>query len=100
MGFMELRAVTIGFRVPSLPIFLTVSATLPNGSRAEETVNNKTQTQGKSFCFYFCREMKFRTYFVYFHRHSLVNSKSNELQQSLGCLWENIIINKKHKRGT
>ena len=27
MGFMELRAGTVGFRVPSLPIFLTVSTT-------------------------------------------------------------------------
>ena len=26
---------------------------LPNGSRGEETVNNKTQTQGKSFLFPF-----------------------------------------------
>ena len=27
MGFMELRAATVGLRVPSLPIFLTVSTT-------------------------------------------------------------------------
>ena len=62
MGFMEPRAGTVGFRVPSLPIFLTVSTTqnlkrrikrFPNGSRDEETVNNKTQTQGKSFLFLF-----------------------------------------------
>ena len=42
MGFMELRAGTIGFRVPS--------------SRGEETVNTKTQTQGKSFLFLFLSE--------------------------------------------
>ena len=43
MGFMELRTGTVGLRVPSLPIFLTVSTTqnlkrLPNGSRGEETI--------------------------------------------------------------
>ena len=27
MGYMELRAGTVGFRIPSLPIFLTVSTT-------------------------------------------------------------------------
>ena len=66
MGFMELRAGAVGFRVPSLPIFVIVSTTqsfyrrlktsikrLPNDSRGEETVNNKIQTQGKSFLFLF-----------------------------------------------
>ena len=47
---------------PNLPIFLTVGYNLisqtsikrlPNGSRGEETVNNKTQTQGKSFLYLF-----------------------------------------------
>ena len=37
---------------------------------AKKTVNNKTQTQGKSLHFYFCREMEFRTYFVYFYTFS------------------------------
>ena len=45
MGFMELRAGMVGFRVPSLPIFLTVIT----------TQNLKRQ------------KMEFRTYFVYFH---------------------------------
>ena len=42
-------------------------------SRGEETVNNKTQTQGKPFLFLvnLCTKLKFKTYFktyfVYFH---------------------------------
>ena len=44
---------------------------LPNGSRGEETVNNKTQTQGKSLLFlFFCQKMEFCTHFVYFHSFS------------------------------
>ena len=42
----------------SLPIFLTVSTTQNlqrrlDGSRGKETLNDKTQTQGKSFLFLF-----------------------------------------------
>ena len=45
---------------------------LPNGSRCEETVKNKTKTQGESFLFlfYFCQKREFKTYFVYFHTFS------------------------------
>ena len=68
MGFMELRAATVGFRVRSLRAFflllvqlksLKVDNTwLPNGSRSEETVKtkNKTKTQGESFLFLFCQK--------------------------------------------
>ena len=43
---------------------------LPNGSGSEETVKNKTKTQGESFLFYFCQKREFKTYFVYFHTFS------------------------------
>ena len=45
---------------------------LPNGSRGEETVNNKTQIKHKvrHFYFYFCPKLECRTYFVYFHTFS------------------------------
>ena len=56
--YMELRVGTVGFRVPSLPIFLIVGTTqnlkrLPNGSRSKETVNNKTKMQSESFLYLF-----------------------------------------------
>ena len=56
MEFMELRVGTVGFRVPSLPIFLILGTTqnlkrLPNGSRSRETVNNKTKIQSESFLY-------------------------------------------------
>ena len=35
------------------------------------------------FCFYFCQKMEFRTY-LFILIHPLINSKSNELQQSRG----------------
>ena len=58
MGFMELRVGTVGFRVPSLPIFLILGATqnlkqLPNGSRSKETVNNKTKILSELFLYLF-----------------------------------------------
>ena len=62
MGFMELRAGAVGFRLASLPLLLIVSTTvlkvlnvetLPNGFRSKETLNNKTETQGESFLFLF-----------------------------------------------
>ena len=66
---------------------LKILKRLPNGSRGEETVNNKTQTQtqGKSFYFYFYELWNLgRILFIFVH--PLINSKSNELPQSLGCL--------------
>ena len=61
MGFMELRVGTVGFRVPSLPIFLILGTTqnlkqLPNGSRSKETVNTKQKYK-----------VSFWTYFINFH---------------------------------
>ena len=71
MGFMELRAGTIGFRLPSLSLFL-VSTTqnlrtikrLASGPRSKKTGKKKqnktkqitkteTKTQGESFVFLF-----------------------------------------------
>ena len=91
--FMELRAGTAGVRVPSLPIFLTVSTTqnlkrrwngfqMALGAKRQEH-KTKQKRQVKSFLFLFCQTMVFRTYFVYNFIHSLINSKSNELRQSL-----------------
>ena len=50
MGFLELLAGAVGFRLASLPLLLLVSTTvlkivnvdetLPNGSRSKETLNN------------------------------------------------------------
>ena len=73
---MELRVGTVGFRVPSLPIFLIVGTTqnlkrLPNGSRSKETGNNKTKMQSESFLYLlFLKKMEFRTYFIHFHTFS------------------------------
>ena len=63
MEFRELRAGAYGrLESPQPSHFFTVQyksksytsiKRLPNGSRGEETVNNKTQTQGKSFLFLF-----------------------------------------------
>ena len=56
---------------------------------AQGTKRHLTKQQRKvsHFYFYFCQKMEFRTYFVYFHRVILLlNSKSNELPQSLGYL--------------
>ena len=51
--------------------FIDVNSTLnwpPNSSWSEETVKNKTKTQGESFSFlYFWSKIEFSTYFVYFH---------------------------------
>ena len=91
--FMELRAGTVGVRVPSLPIFLTFSTTqnlkrrwngfqMALGAKRQE-LRTKQKRQVKSFLFLFCQTMIFRTYFVYNFIHSLRNSKSNELRQSL-----------------
>ena len=91
--FMELRAGTVGIRVPSLPIFLTFSTTqnlkrrwngfqMALGAKRQE-LKTKQKRQVKSFLFLFCQTMVFRTYFVYNFIHSLINSKSNELRQSL-----------------
>ena len=65
MGFMELRAGTIGFRLPSFPLLL-VSTTqktqnlrtikrLASGPRSKKTgkKKTKTKTQGESFLFLF-----------------------------------------------
>ena len=59
---------------------------LPNGSRSEETVNNKTQIQGKSFLFFIFVEKWNLGRILFIFIHSLINSKSNELPQSLGYL--------------
>ena len=73
MGFMELRVGTVGFRVPSLPIFLILGTTqnlkrLPNGSRSKETVNNKTKMQSELFLYlFFSKKWIFWTYFINFH---------------------------------
>ena len=91
--FMELRAGTVGVRVPSLPIFLTFSTTqnlkrrwngfqMALGAKRQE-LKTKQKRRVKSFLFLFCQTMVFRTYFVYNFIHSLINSKSNELRQSL-----------------
>ena len=91
--FMELRAGTVGIRVPSLPIFLTFSTTqnlkrrwngfqMALGAKRQE-LKTKQKRRVKSFLFLFCQTMVFRTYFVYNFIHSLINSKSNELRQSL-----------------
>ena len=62
MGFMELRAGVVGFRLASLPLLLIVSTTqlkvlnvetLPNGFRSKEILYNKTKTQCESFLFLF-----------------------------------------------
>ena len=71
MGFMELRVGTVGFRVPSLPIFLILGATqnlkqLPNGSRSKETVNNKTKIQSELFLYLFSQKMDFLDLFYKF----------------------------------
>ena len=54
---------------------------LPNGSRGEETVNNKTQTQGKSLLFLFFVQNWNLSRVLFIIKHSLINSKSNELPQ-------------------
>ena len=56
--FSYTRVGTVGFRVPSLPIFLILGTTqnlkqLPNGSRSKETVNNKTKIQSELFLYLF-----------------------------------------------
>ena len=71
MGFMELRVGTVGFRVPSLPIFLILGTTqnlkqLPNGSRSKETVNNKTKYKVSCFYNYFSQKMDFLDLFYKF----------------------------------
>ena len=45
--YMKINKIRLKFQ------FWTKIKRLPNGSRDEETVNNKTQTQGKSFIFLF-----------------------------------------------
>ena len=50
---------------------------LPNGSRGEETVKNKTKTQGKSFLYLFLAKMEFGTHFVYFYTFSYKFSPTN-----------------------
>ena len=69
MGFMELRAGTIGFRLPSFPLLL-VSTTqktqnlrtikrLASGSRSKKTGKKKKQKQKRRvshFYFYFCKK--------------------------------------------
>ena len=74
MGFMELRAGTVDFRVPRLPIFLTVSTTQilnVHGFQMAPEVKRQLITKRKDkvshFYFYFCQKMEFRTYFFYFH---------------------------------
>ena len=62
-----------------------MDAPVSNYCRSKETVNNKTKTSAESF--YFCQKMEFRTYILRIFIHSLVNSKSNELPQSLGGRW-------------
>ena len=55
--------------------------TASNGSRGEETVNNKTQTQGNSFLFLFLSKIGIQDVFCDFI-HSLINSKSNEPERT------------------
>ena len=57
-----------------------------SGTRGQETAKTKQKHKVNHFYFYFCQEMEFRTYFVYFQTLSY-KFKSNELPQSLGCLW-------------
>ena len=59
---------------------------LPNGSGGQETVKTKQKHKVSHFYFYFCPKMEFRTYFVCSQTFSY-KFKSNELPQSLGCLW-------------
>ena len=73
---------------------------LPNGSRGEETVTNKTKTQGKSFFIsIFVKKWNLgRILLIFIHSliNQPINSKSNELSHSLGRLFshqsQNLIL--------
>ena len=72
--------------VPCQNLILNVDKTASHGTRGQETTKTKQKHKVSHFYFYFCPKMEFRTYFVYFQTFSY-KFKSNELPQSLGCLW-------------
>ena len=94
----ELRTGAVGFRLASLPLLLSVSTTalkvlnvdktLPNDSRNNKTLNNKTKTQGESFLFLFLSKNGIEDVFCLFSYILLwIPVKSNELPQSLHHTW-------------
>ena len=80
MGFMELRAVMVGCRILSLPIFLIVSTT-QNLKRRQ----NKTKPQRKSFLSPFFVKKKGRILFIFMH--SLLKFKVQRTPTELDGLW-------------
>ena len=80
----ELRAGAVGFRLACLPLLLSVSTTalkilnvdktLPNDSRNNKTLNNKTKTQGESLLFLFFVKKWDLGRILFIFIHSVMNS--------------------------